>query len=264
MQRLISISCNATDSDRAFCAEFATRITAIGCELAGCDEDLLNLKNSQSSEWPAVAANTSAGYGPLPIRAFLIDGFADAHLTATDAAVRRQARTRIAAILALAAEHDIPRVTLTPAIVHPHHPQSTTYAAALNHTVEALSRLAPHAETAGVQLCVRLSTHGFLTSPPEAREILDAIASPAIAADLALAPEARSDQCDSRDWLQTLERHVGVIALSFQSSDRVSHISVLGVGTDTIADPAISSVDLVEELAGRGYAASPNLALVCR
>ena len=154
MQRLVSISCTATDSDKARCAELAARIDATGCELAGSDDELLALKRLPAADWPLPVPASASAASPLAVRGLLIATFANAPLTARDAAVRREARERVSAILAMAAGQGVARVTLTPAIVHPHHAQSTTYAAALNHTVEALSRLAPHAETAGVQLCV--------------------------------------------------------------------------------------------------------------
>jgi hypothetical protein len=214
MQRLIAIPCNASNEAKAQCAALAASIGAAGHELTGSDEDLLNLRKSQLPQVPSDTKSDADESEGLPVRAFLIESFADACLTSSDSSVRQKARDRLAGIIELAADTGASRVTLTPAVVRPGHAQSVTYAVALDRTVEALSRLTPHIETSGVRLCLHLSARGFLTSPPEAREVLDALVTPAIAVDLAIDPADRSDVCDWRDWFQTLERHLSVLAIS--------------------------------------------------
>ena len=124
------------------------------------------------------------------------------HLGDDDAHDRRAAADDVVRLLRVAASIGATRVNIPVATVRSGTLRAVRYQDALNRIHAILPRLAREAEHCGVTLCVAAARDGFLMSPPELRELLDAACSHNIGADIAL--HGRCDGADWRDWVETL------------------------------------------------------------
>ena len=178
-------------------------------ELAGCPANLLDLDNSQVF---AEQIAPLVSIGELVCVAFRVERFSAGHLADADPRERHQARDCVTRLIEMAGERRIRRVSIAPATVAADTPRRVNYQDALNRTTDAMDGLARLAERSGVQLCLRASAWGFLTSPPELRELAALINSPALGVDLDAS--GRSDPAHWKDWLATLEPYVGALGMA--------------------------------------------------
>jgi hexulose-6-phosphate isomerase len=126
-----------------------------------------------------------------------------------------------------------------------------SYLEALNRTYDRLTRWRFAAEARGVVLALQLGTGGFPLSPLDARELLDRLNSPCIAASLAPA-----DVCgwsDPHDWLEILGNRLA----RFELSSRLSHESTDRAGCNS---GTVHIAALQRQLNALGYAGPVVLA----
>ena len=177
-------------------------------EIAGSEADLLDMKNSQAySSRIATRVNDNT----LSCNALSIEYFSESHLADPNRGKREDACAKIQNIIELAAKQGMPRISIAPAIVAAGFDNRVNYQDALNHTAWAMEQFVRRAEQCGVNICLKASTAGFLTSPPELRELISAINSHAAGVDINTMRS--SDQACWQDWFQTLEPLIRVLGV---------------------------------------------------
>ncbi len=202
-------------------------------EIAGSETDLLEMKNSQAYSThvvPRIADNN------LSCNALSIEYFVESHLADPDHAKCKAACERIIDIMELATELGADRVSIAPAVVAAGFDNRVNYQDGLNHTAQAMKQIIRRAEHLGVYVCLKASSAGFLTSPPELRELIATINSHAAGVDINTMRS--SDQACWQDWFETLEPLVRVLGVIVEPEKRdLSPLEVLnnvGTGIDKI------------------------------
>jgi hypothetical protein len=190
--------------------------------LAGAPADLLNLDHSQVLN---TIRGMRAGGGPVTVAAYSLtgsgDGHAgDGHLGDGDADRRGRAIEQFKRLIEVASQRAVERISIAPAMVAAHYPTHASYQDAFNRVTEAMEPLTRLADRCGVRISVRAAAAGFLTSPPELREWITRLNSPALGVELDT--RDREDLAAWPDWLATLEPVVDALGVRFDSAGGVA------------------------------------------
>ena len=228
MERLLEIS---VEEAVGGVAGWSGRAEARGCRqvvVAGADDELLRLEASASGFSLAAEANRR------PAGGVSVESFVEGHLAEAGGDGRSAAHQRLVRLVELAGRWGATRLSVAPAVVADGHPRRVDYQEALNRTAAALGAAERVAQREGVTICVRASRHGFLTSPPELRELLIRVNSPAVGVDLDAA--GRCDRLALGDWLRTLGPHLRMVGVEE---------AALARGTPEVPEAGLGGVVLV-------------------
>lgn len=154
---------------------------------------------------------------------------ADANLGAADADVRSKARERIVTAVRDASRLGASYVRIVAAQLD--GPAAPRCADATHHVLDALLAVRHEGGLCGVRIVPHLAEHGFLVSPLEARQFLDAVNSPWVGGAISL--DAFGSTSTVVDWIETLTHRLAVVRVGDSPG---SNLDWSGVGRALAAE----------------------------
>jgi len=131
-------------------------------------------------------------------------------LGANDASMRAKSRDRILSAVQVAGRVGASYVRMIAARLDgadaPRHQD------AIHRTLDALLSLRHEAGLGGTRIVIRLAEHGFLASPSEARQFLDAVNSPWVCG--AINPAKCAPSLVAADWIEALAHRLAIVQLN--------------------------------------------------
>ncbi len=231
---------NVAASDEAVEARLALAGECLCCslEVSGSDQELLYLENSQVFRR---CVSAEGNVDKFEFCGLYITEFERGHLADPSATHRRASRADLVRLMQRAAELGMARVSIAPAVVSSGDARRVNYQDALNHCHRGLESIIRDTQGIGVDLCIRVSCKGFLTSPPEARELIHLANSHAIGVDLSF--DNRCDRVAWQDWVETLWPLVRVVGVELNGTEGSrAHLARAELAVETAKDPLTGQV----------------------
>ncbi len=187
IQHVIQLQIHLVASQTNDAIQLAKALKCSAFEIAGTADELVTLKNSQGCEIAAAAdIGNEAGCSSWYVEGFVGD----------------PCDVPLQSLIDTAHHQGVGRISFAAIDLSDSSGRRTTYANALNRLAGSLTKVLPHAERCGVQLCIRPAQGQLLTSPVELRELITNFNSPLLGVDLPTKlPEAVPGWTD---WFQTL------------------------------------------------------------